>query len=250
MFADNFVEINPQGEIVWEWHGVDHLDVDQDIIGPVHTREEWTHYNDVHFFLDDNGREKLITTGRHVDCMYIIDRKPGDIEKRIGAFSYLDPETGCIEYRKPAGPIVPEGIPTMGGPHAAHVIPQGCPGEGNYLVYDNGMYEDASRAVEFSKDSTTENPIVVWESCQGHMGRPHYSHFISGAQRLPNGNTLICNGAMGRFFELAASTHDEIVWEYVNPHVNCKFFNGAVFRAHRYGPDHCPQFETLPPPIK
>jgi hypothetical protein len=250
MFTDRLIEINPQGEIVWDWHAVDHLDVDKDIIGPVHNRDEWTHFNDIHFFLDDAGREKLITTGRHLDCLLIIDKKTGDIEKRLGAFSFLDPETGHIEFRKTAGPMVPQGIATLGGPHTAHVIPEGCPGVGNYLVYDNGMYADTSRAVEFSKDSTSENPIVAWESCQGTLGRKHYSNFISGVQRLPNGNTLICDGAMGRFFEIAAGTHDEVVWEYVNPHLPDKVFNGAVFRAHRYGPDHCPQLKALAQPDK
>jgi hypothetical protein len=248
MFADNFIEINPKGKILWEWHAVDHLDFDKDIIGPIHGRGEWTHYNDVHFFMDENGREKLITTGRHVDCMHIIDRESGAIQKRIGSVSYLDPETGCLEYRRSSGPITPQGITTLGGPHAAHVIPEGYPGAGNYLVYDNGMYGDSSRAVEYSKDSTTENPIVAWESCQGVIGRRHYSNFISGVQRLPNGNTLICDGAMGRFFEIAAGTYNEIVWEYVNPHTPDPLHNGTVFRAHRYGPDYCTQFNTLPGP--
>jgi hypothetical protein len=63
---------------------------------------------------------------------------------------------------------------------------------------------------------------------------------ISGAERLPNGNTLICEGAKGRVFEVTA-TH-EIVWEYVNPFFasNLRFGDRVnfVFRAHRYGPDH------------
>ena len=146
--------------------------------------------------------------------------------------------------------MVPQGTATLGGPHTAHVIPEGCPGAGNYLVYDNGMYADTSRAVEFSKDSTSENPIVAWESCQGSLGRKHYSNFISGVQRLPNGNNLICDGAMGRFFEIAAGTRDEVVWEYVNSHLPDKIFNGAVFRAHRYVPDRCPQLKALTHPDK
>ena len=67
-----------------------------------------------------------------------------------------------------------------------------------------------------------------------------YSSMISGCQRLPNGNTLICEGAKGRFFEVTA--RGEIVWEYINPF----FFElgrrhghtNQVFRAHRYGPDY------------
>jgi len=42
-----------------------------------------------------------------------------------------------------------------------------------------------------------------------------YSSFISGAQRLANGNTLICSGANGTFFEV--TPEHEMVWKYVNP---------------------------------
>lgn len=43
-----------------------------------------------------------------------------------------------------------------------------------------------------------------------------FSAFISGAQRLSNGNTLICEGAKGRVFEVTRA--GEIVWDYWNPH--------------------------------
>ena len=80
-----------------------------------------------------------------------------------------------------------------------------------------------------------------------------YSDFISGAQRLPNGNTLIDEGMTGRIFEITPD--GEIVWQYVNPVV----FEGplaqgdsippgvpagphrlanSVFRAYRYGIDY------------
>ncbi len=42
-----------------------------------------------------------------------------------------------------------------------------------------------------------------------------FSAFISGAQRLPNGNTLICEGAKGRVFEVTSEY--EIVWDFINP---------------------------------
>ena len=41
------------------------------------------------------------------------------------------------------------------------------------------------------------------------------SEFISGAQRLPNGDTLICQGKAGRVFEVTKD--GKIVWEYWNP---------------------------------
>ena len=69
-----------------------------------------------------------------------------------------------------------------------------------------------------------------------------YSTYISGAQRLPNGNTLICEGVPGRIFEVTPQA--EIVWEYINPHfADALAFgtNNAVFRAFRYGPELFPQ---------
>ncbi len=43
-----------------------------------------------------------------------------------------------------------------------------------------------------------------------------FSAFISGAQRLSNGNTLICEGAKGRVFEVDVA--GKIVWDYWSPH--------------------------------
>jgi len=69
-----------------------------------------------------------------------------------------------------------------------------------------------------------------------------YSFHISGAERLPNGNTLICEGAPGRIFEVTPK--QEIVWEYINPIFGPAnrgvggTRSNSVFRAHRYGPEH------------
>ncbi len=56
-----------------------------------------------------------------------------------------------------------------------------------------------------------------------------FSSFISGADRLPNGNTLICAGSTGRLFEVTGS--GDIVWEYLNP-----FGGEAGGPAGRRGP--------------
>jgi hypothetical protein len=71
-----------------------------------------------------------------------------------------------------------------------------------------------------------------------------FSAFVSGAQRLPNGNTLVCSGAGGRIFEV---TRDgRVVWDYLNPHGGDlqpaehagKAPPLALFRATRLAPDH------------
>ena len=85
---------------------------------------------------------------------------------------------------------------------------------------------------------------IVWEY-RGDPPISFFSYHISGADRLPNGNTLICEGAPGRIFEVTPAK--DIVWEYINPFLGksgagvggtTSGFANSVFRAHRYGPDH------------
>jgi hypothetical protein len=81
-----------------------------------------------------------------------------------------------------------------------------------------------------------------------------FAPIISGAQRLPNGNTLINEGTEGHFFEV---TRDKrVVWDYLNPVIASGPLNQSepipsqsivgipglsanfVFRAYRYGADY------------
>jgi len=65
--------------------------------------------------------------------------------------------------------------------------------------------------------------------------RKFYSNLISGAQRLKNGNTLICEGHGGRILEV--TPEKEIVWEYISPYDDGRtpqaVSPNAVYRAYR-----------------
>jgi hypothetical protein len=74
-----------------------------------------------------------------------------------------------------------------------------------------------------------------------------FSPNISGAQRLPNGNTLICEGNSGHLFEVTSA--GETVWEYVTAYNQFGAivqgnnpFGNSTFRAYRYAPNH-PAFD-------
>jgi Arylsulfotransferase (ASST) len=74
---------------------------------------------------------------------------------------------------------------------------------------------------------------IVWEYREKRESY-FFSPRISNAQRLANGNTLICEGDFGRLFEV---TEDgEVVWEYVNPYFGgpSNAQHNRVFRAYRY----------------
>ena len=155
------------------------------------------------------------------------------------------------------------------GPHMTHMIPMGLPGAGNILVFDNGgdagygsflpgmqghypcTFRDYSRVIEF-------NPItleIVWEYKKTKTidanedgvitaaERKFYSPYISGAQRLKNGNTLITEGRNGRLFEV--TRNKKIVWEYISPYEGFVPIpgtgNNGVHRAYRVPYDWVPQ---------
>lgn len=105
------------------------------------------------------------------------------------------------------------------------MIPEGLPGAGNILIFDNQgpaghpqvnlEFQGGSRILEIDPVSME----VVWQYDGASSGEQYwtfYSSFISSARRLPNGNTLICEGMHGRIFQVMPD--GEIVWEYVNPH--------------------------------
>jgi len=81
---------------------------------------------------------------------------------------------------------------------------------GHILIFDNGIKRDYSRVVEMDPLTGT----IVWE----YVADPpeeFFSYARGSAQRLPNGNTLICESDKGRAFEI---THDgEVVWVWLNP---------------------------------
>jgi len=151
------------------------------------------------------------------------------------------------------------------------MIPQGLPGAGNILVFDNGGWagygapnpgsvtghnnalRDYSRLLEF--DPTTLQIIWQYTPLEAGFFQPvdssrFYSGFISSVQRLPNGNTLITEGSDGRLFEV--TREHEIVWEYISPyygelkHLKKRGFElkiNMVYRAYRVPYEWVPQLE-------
>jgi len=208
MTADAFQEVNPAGEVVWEWLAYEHLDPEIDVICPICTRGQWLHTNSC--FVLPNG--DVMTTFHHLDTVAIIDKKSGDIKWRWGRG----------ELAHPHSPTLLE--------------------NGNILVFDNGQHRKAtvqsfSRVLEVNPDTGQ----IVWEYKDNPPTR-FYSTFGSGAQRLPNGNTLITESAGGRIFEVTPDK--EKVWEFKSPfYFDDKSgaslgLSSRVSRAYRYDPEY------------
>ena len=204
IWSDYFREVTPQGQTVWEWHAYEHLDPVADAICPLHHRDEWTHSNTCEVLPDGN----LLTSFRLLDTVAIIDKASGHFLWKWGRDE-------------------------LGHQHDPNLLDNG-----NILIFDNGWHaittpSPSSRVLEVNPQSNQ----IIWEY-KTQPGWRFFSAFISGAQRLPNGNTLICEGMTGRLFEVTGQ--GELVWEYVNPFFGQdeRFGNAnMVFRAYRYGPD-------------
>lgn len=239
---------------------------------------DWTHINSMSYvgpnkWYDQDPvkyhmfhPENIISDGRQTNTIEIIDRKTKKRVYQIGP--YYSPDT-MWTFDGKKYPNAYKRLDWIVGLHHAHIIPKGLPGEGNILVYDNGgrggygapnpgspnglnnAIRDSSRVLEI--DPTTLR--IVWEYSGRTMGYRDeykiYSAYVSGAQRLPNGNTLITNGSVGQFQEVTPDL--EIVWEYISPYFNENGKYNLVYRAYRMPYDYIPQLKkpaetpVLPP---
>jgi len=206
------------------------------------TFQGWLHMNTIselgenHWYDEGDNRfnpRNIILDSRQASFMAIIDRGTGKIVWRIGPDYSKN-----TEVERKLGPII--------GMHNAHMIPKGLPGAGNILVFDNGGYAGYGlsglpiRYLRFYSRVLEFNPVtydLVWEYEKKDQPR-FYSDRISGVQRLPNGNTLICEGSTGRIFEVTPEKN--IVWEYIYPGENGDYADNDVYRAYRVPPEWVP----------
>ncbi|HET9219279.1 MAG TPA: aryl-sulfate sulfotransferase [Terriglobia bacterium] len=144
----------------------------------------------------------------------------------------------------------PEADQLLGFQHDARWIPAGYPGAGNIMVFSNqtpNANDTITKVYEF----------VPPVDASGHYAIPALGPFgpttplwtytnpslqpinLSGAERLPGGNTLISSGPQGRVFEIKPT--GEIVWEYWSPYSGPLGNSGSsfsLFRATKIRPDH------------
>ena len=128
--------------------------------------------------------------------------------------------------------------------HDVQWIDEGLPGAGNVLIYNNRnnvVREEVPAEDEYSSILELKLPLreggtydwsadaeIVWQYDQDF-----YSRFISGVQRLPNGNTLVTEGGPGRLIEVTPD--GEVVWEFI---LSVEPDNNNIFRSRKYAADY------------
>lgn len=274
LLDDGVIEVDWEGNKVWEWNAIDHFnefglsEIEKNALcrNP-NLRDcglgDWAHINSMSLVGSnkwfDKGDERfdpenIIMDSRDMNIIFIVSKETGKIVWQLGS------DFSTTRELRNLGQII--------GQHHAHIIPKGLPGEGNLLVFDNGGFAGYGMPSATSKEGLKAhkrdfsrvleiNPVTLeleWQytPSQAGLARPMQAHYfysplVSSAQRLPNGNTFICEGCSGRFIEV--TPENETVWEYINPYWDAKTKMNMVYRAYRYPYEYVPQLgkqEELP----
>ena len=300
---DYLVEVRPTGanggEVVWEWSIWDHLVQDFDPSKPNYgvvaehpelidinfllelwgkaLLRDWTHTNAIDY---NPELDQIMLSPRHFSELWIIDRS-ATVEEARGHSGGNGGMGGDLLYRWGNPQAYGHGDADdrrLFRQHNTHWIAPGLPGAGNILVFNNGVRGDKRQyssidelvppvnGYRYRRDDNAAYPPdgLAWT----YAAEPRADFFainVSGAQRLPNGNTLIADGPSATIFQ--ATPDGKVVWKYIVPrryHISLWRDGGApvrlthgrpedearsvsrntVYRANWHPPDH-PGLQSL-----
>lgn len=260
------------GEIAWQWNAWDHLIQDFDntkdnfdvvahhpeLIDLNFAKDDspdWLHTNSVSY---NEELDQIIVSNRSTHEIWVIDHST-TTEQAATHEDGNRGKGGDLLYRwgNPIGyGAGTEDDQKLFGQHDAYWIKPSIPGAGNIMIFSNGWPERGYSSIEeivppvdgngnyaLTAGSSYEPTAQLWT-----YTTPTQTDFNSqrfgGSQRLPNGNTLICNSDSGEFFEV--DIINEIVWQYQNPVDGATILNQGdqpignlqVFRCYKYPLDY------------
>lgn len=276
LWPDHIIEVEPiypsGGNIVWEWHVWEHLIQDYDETknnyGNVGEHPELIDINfdgrkytsvhaDIHHInsIDYNEELDQILLCVHNFCeIWVIDHST-TTEEAAGHAGGRYGKGGDLLYRWGNPQAYRAGADEdqyLWGSHDAQWIEEGLPGEGNILIYNNGLVrpegkyssiEEITPPIDdygnyYLEEGSSFGPVSPSWKYTAPNKTDFYSEMISGVQRLPNGNTLICEGNHGYFFEV--TEEKEKVWDFYNSisASSSNPFSDDVFKIRRYPLDY------------
>lgn len=249
---EKIIEIEPtglhSGEVVWEWKSWDHLVQEYDKeknnynIVALHSQlidinyltfyagkiSEWLHFNSIDY---NSGLDQILISSYGFSEVWILDHSTTTNEASSHTGGKYG-KGGDLLYRWGNPEAYNKGTKSdrkFFGQHTAHWISNGLRDVGKIMVFNNGAervkpnyssveiiapptQEDGSY---FLMENETYGPeMQEWiyiDSSRLGFAAPNYCN----AQRLPNGNILICLGPGGNFYEV--TSNEKIVWRYINP---------------------------------
>lgn len=282
LWSEKIVELKPIGKdsavVVWEWRLWDHLVQDNDAtkvnFGVVAERPErldvnflnkpnattdWIHFNGLAYNVE---LDQIVVSTRELSEIYIIDHSTTTAEAASGKGGRQG-KGGDFLWRWGNPEAYKRGTASdrrLYGQHNPQWIAKGLPGAGNILLFNNGsdrpdgaystieeVQSPVTAAGAYTTPTSNSTPFAPTNAVWTYKASPTATSFnsasISGTQRLPNGNTLICEGTKGNFFEVTPTGTS--VWQYRNPvgtsgptAQGSAVMGQNVFRCLRYATDY------------
>jgi hypothetical protein len=263
---DKIIEVQQTGQttgtVVWEWHVWDHLiqdyDPSKDNYGVVGEHPElidinygdlfvgdWLHTNSVDY---NQEFDQILIDIHNFNEVWVIDHST-TTEEAAGHTGGTYGKGGDLLYRWGNPEAYDAGSASdqkLFFQHDATWIQPGLPGEGHILVFNNGNYRpggeystidefappiDANGEYYLESGSAYSPEDYTW-SYTATPPNSFYSQVFGGALRLKDGNTLICGGVTGKFFEV--TPEGTTVWEWTNPYPNTN--QNEVFKIDYLAP--------------
>lgn len=243
ILSEELVEIKPigasGGDIVWSWHVWDHLvqhyDSGKPNYGVVADHPElidlnygspysdWLHINSVEY---NATYDQILLSCRLFNEIWVIDHSTTTAEA-AGHTGGRYGHGGDLLYRWGNPQTYQRGTAAdqkFFGQHDATWIGSDCPGTGDFLIFNNGVGRPGGQYATVEQIHPPRNPDGSYTLEPNASYGPQAQSWITtlndsplimgGAQRLRNGNTLIC--LLG---DLTQVTPDQqVVWSYDNPY--------------------------------
>ena len=248
-WSEGVYEIQPvgtnSGNIVWEWHLWDHIIQNLDPaknnyslsisnnpqlvninynVGSSVNPSDWIHINSIDF---NPTLNQIILSAHNFNEIWIIDHSTTTEQ----ASSHLGGNSGnggdlLFRWGNPQAYNIGS-TSQLFGQHNARWIESGFPFENEIMIFNNGLNRPGGQystveiirppVIGFNYDNTIlpyapTNPTWIYNSNNTHN---FFGRLTSGAQPLPNGNVILCNGPNGTFKEINNSGND--LWKYKSP---------------------------------
>jgi hypothetical protein len=266
MWSTAILELDPEtGLIVWEWHLWDHLvqdnypeienygsiaehpelfnincgEVGGNVGGPQSANADWMHINAINY---NPILDQIVISSRTQNEIYIIDHSTtteesathsGGNSGKGGDFLYRWGNPGNYNHGDETDQI-------LNSQHGLNWIPEGYPGEGNLILFNNFHSEGASAVLEIITPTNEEGNYNL--NSDGVYGPDswlwgYFGDIITpmqgGAFRLSNGNTLITQTHTARIIEV--DFQGEIVWDFT---YESDISSHWIARAQKYPIDY------------
>ena len=214
--GDRFVQLNNDGEMIWEWNVFDYINLSEynpyylqsfSNSYPDATAMDWTHSNSIFY---DKGTQDIFISVRNLSRIIKIDYNSKNIIWELGNINFMDE----IYFNNEVEFSTQHSVKQINDSHI--------------LLFDNHTFltPQISKCIELEYDEISDSVEIIWEYI---MPDNLFTGSRGECDRLENGNTLIDVGRTGNILEI--NSNNELVWHLSMQNNNTEI---ASFRASRF----------------